>query len=86
MTRGEGERFCPRPAIGGQVPHAFDDFQSAGLTGYDVPSKKSHEARVSLNSSGLTPTAASTPSQPHLASGCGACCWRLPRSRLWLVA
>jgi hypothetical protein len=40
--------------------NAFDDFQSTGLTGYNVPSKNSHEARVSLNSSGLTPTAAST--------------------------
>src|SRR5215831_14345453 len=40
--------------------NAFDDFQSTDLIGYDVPSKKSHEARVSLNSSGLTPTAAST--------------------------
>jgi hypothetical protein len=37
--------------------NAFDDFQSTGLIGYD---EESHEARVSLNSSGLTPTAAST--------------------------
>ena len=37
-----------------------DHFQCAGLARYDVQSKESHEARVSLNSSGLTPTAAST--------------------------
>jgi hypothetical protein len=53
-TRKPGRRSAAKFA------HAFDDFQSAGLTSYGVPSKKSHEARVSLNSSGLTPTAAST--------------------------
>jgi hypothetical protein len=47
--------------------NAFDHFRSTILTRYDVPSKESHEARVSLNSSGLTPTTGSTAVSP--ASG-----------------
>ena len=39
--------------------NAFDDFQSTGLIGYDVPSKN-RTRRGSLNSSGSTPMAAST--------------------------
>jgi len=42
------------------VPSAVLTTSNAGLTGYDIPSRKSHEARVPLNSAGLTPTAAST--------------------------
>jgi hypothetical protein len=43
-----------------KLQRRIDHFQCAGLARYDVQSKESHEARVSLNSSGLTPPAAST--------------------------